>query len=144
MPFISAKKFWPTFIVALLIFGVIFIWELGYLSEWIPSPPRPIPSRNEIIYTVVLTLLLSFDAGLFAVRRSRGSCPIGTKRVLGVSGALGMVTLLCPACLLIPLSVFGLSIGLSFLVPFLPLLRVVTMILLVTTTILLWPKGKKK
>jgi hypothetical protein len=133
MTFLHSKNFWRPLILSTIGLGAFFAWILSAL-------PRPEPTQLELIYTAVLIALLSFDSGLVFFRLKQGTCPVGAKRASTVAGSLGIVTLLCPACLLIPLSLFGISLSLSFLAPFLPLLRVVVMFLLVVSTMMLWPK----
>jgi len=141
MTFLHSKNFWRPLLLSALSLGVFFAWELGYFGDMLPRLSRPEPTQFELIYTAVLVALLSFDAGLVFFRIKLGTCPVGAKRASTVAGSLGIVTLLCPACLLIPLSLFGISLSLSFLAPFLPLLRVVVMFLLIVSTIMLWPKN---
>ncbi|HVW66336.1 MAG TPA: hypothetical protein VHA78_01235 [Candidatus Peribacteraceae bacterium] len=134
-----SSLFWIPFIVTLLIVGVFFAWELDLLS-FLPSLPRPSATQTDILFTIVLGLLLSFNAGLATWSMKMGTCPVGTKRATGVAGIIGAVTLLCPVCLVLPASLFGLGIILTFLAPFLPLLRLIALILLLATTWMLWPK----
>lgn len=133
MTFLKSKNFWRPLILFAVFLSAFFYWELNIL-------PRPQPTQSELIYTVILIVFLSFDAGLIYHRLKLGTCPLGAKRASTVAGSLGVFTLLCPACLLIPLSLFGVTLSLSFISPFLPLLRVIVLFLLVVSTIMLWPK----
>lgn len=130
--------------LAAVLLTTFFAWELGYFGDLLPRLPRPEPDMFELVFTVVLIALLSFDSGLVWHRLKNGTCPVGAKRASTIAGGLGVITLLCPACLLIPISLFGITLSLSFLAPFLPLLRAIVMLLLVVSTILLWPKGGLK
>lgn len=138
--FIIDKNFWRPFVFSVIIFSAFFAWELGYMGDWLPRLARPDPTSLEIYFTVVLITLLSFDSGLVFYRIKKGTCPIGAKRASAVAGGLGVVTLLCPVCLLIPVSLFGLTLSISFLTPYLPLLRVIVLFLLIVSTLMLWPK----
>ena len=140
MEFLQSKTFWRPALIAFVLLGLFFSWELGYFGDAIPRLSRPEPSQFELIYTVVLIALLSLDSGLVFYRLKLGTCPVGAKRASTIAGSLGVVTLLCPACLLIPISLFGISLSLSVLSPFLPLLRVIVMFLLVVSTLMLLPK----
>tara|TARA_Y100000310_G_scaffold336654_1_gene421780 strand:- start:7756 stop:8310 length:555 start_codon:yes stop_codon:yes gene_type:complete len=133
MTFLHSKNFWRPLILSAVLLSAFFAWEINML-------PRPKPTQFELIYTVVLVALLSFDAGLVFYRIKLGTCPLGAKRASTIAGSLGVFTLLCPACLLIPISLFGISLSLTFMAPFLPLLRVIVMFLLIVSTIMLWPK----
>ena len=139
--FLSHGAFWKPFCVTAVLLSAFFAWELGYFGSLLPTLPRPEPTQLELIFTVVLIALLAFDSGLVWYRLKRGNCPVGAKRASTIAGGLGVVTLLCPACLLIPISLFGITLSLSFLAPFLPLLRTVVLLLLTVSTILLWPKN---
>ncbi|MDA1292936.1 MAG: hypothetical protein O3A81_04110 [bacterium] len=141
MTFLHSKHFWSPFILCALSLSAFFAWELGYFGDMLPRLSRPSPTQFELLYTCVLVALLSFDAGLVFFRLKQGTCPVGAKRASTIAGSLGIVTLLCPACLLIPISLFGISLSLTFLAPFLPLLRVIVMFLLIVSTIMLWPKN---
>ena len=136
------KVFWQPCIMALVILSAFFAWELGYFGDMLPRLPRPTPTRGEILYTIVLIALLSLNSGLIFFRLKQGNCPLGAKRASTIAGGLGVVTLLCPACLLIPISLFGISLSLTFLAPFLPLLRVIVLFLLIVSTVMLFPNAR--
>jgi hypothetical protein len=140
MTFLHSKNFWRPFVISAVLLSAFFAWELGYMGDMLPKLSRPTPTQFELIYTVVLIALLSLDSGLVFYRLKLGTCPVGAKRASTIAGSLGVVTLLCPACLLIPISLFGISLSLSVLSPFLPLLRVIVMFLLVVSTLMLLPK----
>ena len=144
MKFWTCKHFWQPAIISGVLLGAFFAWELGYFGEAIPRPPRPTPTDLELIFTAALILMLALDAGLVFFRMKQGTCPVGAKRASTIAGGLGVITLLCPACLLIPISLFGISLSLTFLTPFLPLLRVIVMFLLIVSTVMLWPKPAPK
>ena len=133
-------KFWTPFLVSLLGFSLFFAWELS-LVPGISGPPRPEATSLEISFTVLLILLLALNIGLFSWKKGRGVCPIGTKKATTTAGILGAVTLVCPVCVLVPASVLGISISLIFLTPFLPLLRLIAVILLGVSTWMLWPRS---
>lgn len=137
--FLRNQYFWIGFTVSAVLLSAFFAWELGMIT-FLPALPRPEPTEFEKLYTLVLILLLSLDSGLAMFRIKQGTCPIGARRASTIAGGLGVVTLLCPACLLIPISLFGISLSLTFLTPFLPLLRIIVMLLLVVSTTMLWPK----
>jgi len=134
--FLRSNAFWSWAILAGLLSGVIFAWELGEFPI-VPSPPRPSATQNEIIFTVVLIALIAFNAGLFNWRRKFGSCPRGVRRATGIGGTIGAAALLCPACLILPISLFGVSISFAILGPFLPLFRALALVLLVASATLL-------
>ena len=137
--FLSQKVFWTPAILCTVILGGFFAWELGFIAS-IPGPPRPTPTETELWFTGATLFLLALNAGLLNWRAKNGTCPLGAKRATGIGGTLGAITLLCPMCLLLPISLFGLSVSFAFLSPFLPLLRIVTIVLLGVSTKLLWPR----
>jgi hypothetical protein len=140
--FYRSRSFQGGFILSLLLFGGFLLWELNLLNTIIQGPPRPPPTNTELTFTIVLIILLSLNTGLFFWYRQRRSCPVGTKRATTVAGVIGAVTLLCPVCLYIPLSILGLSITLTALIPYVPLLRIVALILIIVSTAMLWPKQR--
>ncbi len=131
------------FLAAGLLTSLIFAWEIGAFRAWLATPVRPAASMAEWEFVATMTLLIALNAGLYAYGKAQGSCPIGVKRATGIAGLMGLATLLCPACTVIPLVILGSTISLTFLAPFLPLLRLITMILLVATCVLLWPRKTK-
>ncbi|MFA7681614.1 MAG: hypothetical protein WCX61_01135 [Candidatus Peribacteraceae bacterium] len=142
LPFLHSKSFWISFWSTTLVLGIFFTWELGYCAAWIWSPPRPLPTQGEMLFTALLILLFALNMGLFAWRRKQGTCPVGTRRASAIAGALGAVTLLCPACLLLPFTIFGTSLSLLTLAPHIPLLRIISFVLLIASTLMLWPKRR--
>ena len=128
------------FLVSGALLSAFFAWELGYFGDLLPMLPRMEPSQTEILFTIAMILLLSLDSGLIFYRIKQGSCPVGARRATTIAGGLGVVALLCPVCLLIPVSLFGISLSLTLLAPFLPLLRVIVLFLLVVSTIMLLPR----
>tara|TARA_Y100000310_G_C20586390_1_gene765626 strand:+ start:454 stop:885 length:432 start_codon:yes stop_codon:yes gene_type:complete len=139
--FLRSSAFWSWAIVAGLLCGLFFTWELGALPT-LPALPRPPVTTIEIWFTVALIALLTLNAGLFGWHRKYGTCPLGTKRATSLGGAVGALALLCPACILLPISLFGIGISLAFLGPFLPLLRIIALILLIASAVLLIPKKR--
>lgn len=139
--FLHSNAFWKWAIAAGLLCSMFFAWELGAFPS-VPSPPRPAVTNGEIIFTAVLIALIALNAGLFNWRRKNGTCPIGTRRASGLGGTMGAVALLCPLCLLLPISLFGVSISLAFLGPFIPLLRTIALALLLGSTALLMPRKR--
>ncbi len=139
MSFLRSSLFWLPALLTLLAGGSFFAWELGALT-WLPSPVRPDPTLRELLFAAALTLLLALNAGLAAWHTRHGSCPIGSKRAIGAGGLLGAVALLCPVCLVLPFSLFGLGAVLTLLTPFVPLLQLITLIVLAAALWLLWPR----
>lgn len=139
--FLRDKSFWISFISSAILLSLIFSWELGAFGDALPKLPRVAPSQLEIAFTAALVFLLSLNAGFIAYRLKKGSCPLGARNATTVGGVLGVITLLCPACLLIPASFFGISLSLAFLAPWLPLLRMIVLILLIASTWMLFPKN---
>ncbi len=133
--------FWIPFFVTLLIASVFFAWELDLLGTIVPSLPRPAATAVDIYFTIVLGLLLSLNAGLAVWQSRMGSCPRGVKRATGVAGIVGAITLVCPVCIALPATFLGLGFVLTFLAPFLPLLRVIALVLLIVAV---WMLTKHK
>jgi len=140
IPFLRSKKFWLSFSVSALFMTAFFGWALGLFGDLLPKLPRPEAEMEELIFTALLIFLFALNAGLFVWCKDHGSCPIGTRRASGLAGSIGVLTLLCPVCLALPAAFFGISTALAFLSPFLPLLRVIAVILLVVSTAILWPR----
>lgn len=138
--FLRSPSFWFPFLIALAVLSVFFLWELGILHTVVPTLPRIATTTIDLTFTGVLWILLSFTIGLAVWRNKETSCPLGVKRATGVAGALGAVSLLCPICIALPVSLLGVSLTLSFLSPFVPLLRVIAIVVLLTAISLLWPK----
>ena len=138
MSALHSSRFWFWFSSTALLTGGFFAWELGVLP--LPSLPRPAPTHNEIFFTILLVFLLALNAGLLAWKQESGTCPIGTKKATGIAGTLGVITLLCPVCLLIPFTLFGATLSLAILSPFLPLLRMIALVLLGVSTWMLLKK----
>lgn len=136
-----SSTFWISFFITDVILGLFFAWELKMITlPFLSAPARPAPTSGEITFAVILGLLIALNAGLFQWRKKYGTCPLGAKRATGIAGVVGATALLCPACVLIPFTLFGLSVSLTFLSPFIPLLRIIALILLVVSTVMLWPK----
>lgn len=141
MSFLRSPLFWFPALLTLLIAGSFFAWELGMLT-FLPSPVRLAPTTLESFYSLLLTLLLSLNVGLAAWHTRHGSCPVGSKRAIGLGGTIGAIALLCPVCLILPFSIFGLGALLALLAPFVPLLRIIAIIVLITALFLLWPRRR--
>ncbi len=139
---LRSPAFWLPFTVSLVLSGGFFLWELGYFQGFLPSLLRPQASAAELLFTAALALLLSFNAGLVVWQSRYGHCPLGVKRASSVAGAIGALTLICPACVLLPASLIGASFFFAYVSPFLPLLRAVAVILLVVASAMLWSKKK--
>jgi len=138
--FLRSPSFWFPFMIALAVLSMFFLWELGMLHLALPMLPRIRTTALDLTFTGILWILLSFTIGLAVWRNRETSCPIGVKRATGVAGILGAVSLLCPICIALPVSLLGVSLTLSFLSPFVPLLRVIAIVVLVTAVSLLWPR----
>lgn len=139
--FLRSPSFWIPFVVTLAFTSLFFVWELGYVNRMLPSLPRPAAGTTDVAFTVVLGLLLSINAGLAVWQKRYGHCPRGVKRASSFAGLLGAVTLICPVCLLLPASLIGIGFVFTFLTPFLPLLRIVAVILLGVSGWMLRPKN---
>lgn len=142
MSFLRSGRFWVPFLIVGALAGAFFLWELGFLSAYLRSLPRVEPTPAENVFTASLVFLLAVNAGLYSWQKRYGSCPVGTRHASGIGGAVGAFALLCPVCLLLPLSLFGASLSLVFFAPFIPLFRIIAILLLVVSTILLWPRKK--
>ncbi len=138
--FLRSPSFWFPFLIALAVLSLFFLWELGMLHLALPMLPRIRTTGLDLTFTGILWILLSFAIGLAVWRNRETSCPIGVKRATGVAGVLGAISLLCPICIALPVSLLGVSLTLSFLSPFVPLLRVIAIAVLVTAVSLLLPK----
>ena len=66
---------------------------------------------------------------------------MSSKRATKIGGVVGAAALLCPVCLLVPISLFGISISFAVLGPFLPLLQTVALVLLVANAWILLTKN---
>lgn len=128
--------------VSIGVLGLLFSWELGLLETILPSLARPPATTADIFFMIVLGLLLSFTTGLAVWNARNGNCPLGVKSATGVAGVLGAITLICPICIVLPASLLGLGFVFAFLTPFLPLLRIIAMILLCVSVGMLWPKQR--
>ncbi len=139
--FLRSKDFWSWSIVALVLAGAFFVWELRLIPLPIPELPRAPATTLELVYTGVLTLLLALASGLFGWQRKNGSCPIGVKRTVGIAGALGGVALLCPVCLALPGLLLGVGTLIAILGQFLPLIRLLAIVFALVAVWLLWPRA---
>ncbi len=136
--FLFSGRFWIFCLGAMLIVGAFFAWQLGFLNPIGLHGPARIPfTAQELVMSVLITLLLGFNAGLYAWKRHAGSCPRGTRRASGAATALGAAALLCPVCAAGSLPLFGAVIGLGFLTPFVPLLQIIALVLLTASAFLL-------
>lgn len=134
-----SPSFWVPFVVTLVITDLFFLWELGYI-RFLPFLPRPAAYLWEILFTGTLGSLLSLNTGLIVWQSKYGKCPIGVKRASGAAGVIGALTLICPACVLLPASLIGIGFFFVAITPYLPLLRVMAVVLLFVSSVLLWPK----
>lgn len=139
---IKTKEFLIPAVCTLIASSIFFGWQLGLLTRFIWSLPRPLATTTEITFTVALALLLSVNIGLFYWHQTHGGCPIGAKRASGIAGALGAFALICPACIAVPAALFGAGVVLASLSPFIPLLQILSLFLLVVSTVMLWPKNQ--
>ena len=144
MKFLTSSRFVLSFLAMASTTGVFFMWEIGLFKKWIPSLTRPAVTKWEIVFIVLLILLLSMNTGLLMWQKKYGSCPIGTKRMTGIAGMLGIVALVCPVCLALPFALVGVSVILATVSPYMPLLKIISIFLLSTSTLLLWPKKVQK
>lgn len=129
--------FWRWTISGGVASGLLMAWSVGGLERWLWTPPRPPATAGEIAFSSALALLLAIVAGLVGVRMREGSCPRGARRATGIAGILGFVSLLCPVCLALPLSLFGGAVTLALLSPFAPLLQLFALLVLLWTAVLL-------
>jgi hypothetical protein len=141
-PVLASAVFWRWFVIASVFMGAVLAWEMNAFTPWLPGPIRPPITSEERVFTALIVLLIGFDAGLYGWRRRFGSCPAGVRRATGIGGMFGALALLCPACTLIPIALLGTSITLGFLTPFLPLLRLVAVIILAAVAAMLWPRER--
>ncbi len=140
---LTSGIFWIAFIFTGGITALFFAWEIDLLSPLLPGPVRVPVNTEELLFTTLIVLFIAFNAGLFAWQRRNGSCPSGVRRATGVSTVFGGLALLCPVCTAIPFTLIGLSISFGFLIPFLPLLRMITVLILATVLYLLWPRNSR-
>ena len=139
--FLKAGRFWIATIVALLATGLLFAWELGALQAiGLSGPPRFTPTTRDIVASVSIALLFSFNVGLIAWRQRYGTCPASTKGATGVAGFLGALALLCPACIALPIGIAGVSISLALLSPFVPLFQLIAIIVLCVSCYISLPR----
>lgn len=135
---------WEIGLLWIAALSVLFSWELNLFSPLLPGPPRPPTTNAEVAFTMLLIALLGLNMGLFSYRKRAGTCPIGTRRANSVAGSLGLFALLCPVCLALPLSAIGISVSLTVFAPFIPLLRVLALLLLLVSTSVLWPRKRTR
>ena len=141
--FLHAGRFWKATLIALLATGLLFAWELNALAPLgLAGPPRMQATTREVVMTIIIVFLFSVNVGLIAWQKQFGTCPAAAKGVTGVAAGIGALALLCPACLLVPLGVAGISLTLGFLVPYVPLLQIIAIILLGANLLLLIPQKK--
>ena len=140
-----SHPFWRAFAISLLILAPLFAWELGLIPH-LPSLPRSPTTLREKAFVGVLLLMLCIDIGLFAMHKNAGHCRrrrFKSKMLTTVAGTLGALTVLCPACLLLPASLFSIGFFFTILTPYLPILRGLALVLLVIAAVILWPKERK-
>src|SRR4051812_24380226 len=117
---LRSRAFWLPFVITFMITVSFFAWELGYFNGVLLSPPRTPASQAEIMYIALLVILLSLNAGLVFWQNRHGSCPVGVKRASSIAGFLGALTLICPACMLLPASLIGVGFFFVFIGPYIP------------------------
>lgn len=140
---LRSRLFWTPFVLTLILTSAFFAWQLDLLQMLIPALPvlpRTPATPIDIFFTILLGLLLSLTAGLIVWNTREGSCPRGTKRATGVAGILGAITLFCPVCLVLPASFLGIGVIMTFLTSFLPLLRLVAVIVLIAAVWMMRPR----
>ena len=123
--------FWLPFGIALLVVAKFFEWELSVLT-----PPTP----SELVFTIVLAFFLALSIGLTVWNLKEGTCPVGVKRATGLAWFLGAATLICPACIALPTAFIGIGFALAAAGPYLPLMRVVAIVLLLVAVWMLRPR----
>ena len=137
---LSSRVFWQSSVISVVLLGIFFAWELNMLAPYISGPPRAAATDHELLFTGVLIVLLALNIGLLSWQKKHGTCDIGAKRASTIAGGIGALTLLCPACLILPISFLGVTFSLAVLAPYLPLLRIIAILLLGVSTVVLWPK----
>jgi hypothetical protein len=140
LPFLRDRRFWLAAIAMAAGCAFVYGWMAGAFAPLLRGPLRPPITRGELIFTLLMIGLLSVDAGLYAYRRARGSCPTGTGKATGLAGILGGLVLVCPACTFIPIAFLGTGFTLAILTPYLPLLRAIAVVLAGACLLMLWPK----
>lgn len=138
--FLRSPSFWLPFLISLAVISVFFLWELGMFHIILPRLPHIPTTTRDLSFTAILWILLSFTIGLAVWRDKETSCPRSVKRATGIAGFLGALSLLCPVCLALPVSLLGVSTVLAFLGPFMPLMRIIAIVVLITAISLLWPR----
>ncbi len=139
--FLQSRLFWIPFAITLVVTGLFFAWELGvFINVLPPIAPRPSVLPSEFLFTATLSVLLAFNVGLVVWQSRFGSCPRGVKRASSVATAIGALTLICPACVLLPASLVSVGFIFGALMPFMPALRLLSIGLLFVTAVMLWPK----
>lgn len=142
--FVRAGRFWIATIISLAVVGLFFSWLLGLLSSiGFYGPPRIQPTNLELISSTLIALLFSASIGLIVWRKKYGSCPMGTGKTTGAAGTLGTAALFCPICTVLPVGIAGFSLSLSFLTPYLPLIRIIVLLMLVMNLSVLLPRKSK-
>lgn len=140
MRVLRSWHFWIWGLTTAIVAIVFFLWELRLVQFPIPALPRVPATTFDIVYSLLLALLFGIAAGLFGWQQRFGACPRGTKRTAGIAGVLSAVALLCPVCLILPASFLGLSVFFAVLPAYLPLIRLVSIIFVLLTVWLLWPR----
>lgn len=129
--FLRAGRFWTAASIALVLSGLLFAWELGELRViGLSGPPRFTPTTRDVVASISIAILFSFNIGLIAWRQRYGSCPASAKSATGVAGFLGALALLCPACIALPVGIASASFSLALLSPFVPLFQIIAIIVL--------------
>lgn len=122
------------------VFGLFVLWQLGFFRSIVYSLPRGNPSWYEYVFATALIIMVSANVGLLRWQKHFGHCPVGNKRASGIASILGAFALVCPACVVVPFTLFGSSIILSTFSPYIPMIQIVSLVLLGISIVLLIPK----
>lgn len=138
--FLRDRRFWATFAITFAVYAAIFGWQLQLFAPFWSGPIRPPVTTGELVFAVALLLIVPLDIGLVVWGRRNGTCSIGTRNATGLAGLIGSCVLVCPACTLVPLAFVGTSASLAALNPFMPLLRMISLIIALAALAMLWPR----
>ncbi len=130
------KPFWFSFVFGTISMLALSLYQLGWLSYlfYDLETARQIPVTDfDVLFAILLSLLVGFNLGgfLYLNRTHKQVCKSNKVGWLGAVGAtLGVFTLACLACNLAFLATFGVALNIFWLVPYLPVLRLVSFVLL--------------